>query len=85
LDISIEDASISSKEDRLKYYGQEDHVRLYGNDFKDRLQNCYFDVRTVSHMDFSEKLVNELVLFPPVLSENPLATNYRKVYFARKR
>lgn len=31
---TFEDKNITSTEDRIKYYGQEDHVRLYGNDFK---------------------------------------------------
>jgi len=29
---------ICSEEDRLKYYGQKDHVRLYGKDYKDRIE-----------------------------------------------
>lgn len=30
--------------DRIKYYGQEDHVRLYGNDIVDRIEEYGFDV-----------------------------------------
>lgn len=26
------------EEERIYYYGQEDHVRLYGKDFKERLE-----------------------------------------------
>jgi SAM-dependent methyltransferase len=36
LEKTFEDSRISTKEDRLKYYGQEDHVRLYGLDYKSR-------------------------------------------------
>jgi hypothetical protein len=36
LEKTFEDSHISTKEDRLKYYGQEDHVRLYGLDYKSR-------------------------------------------------
>ena len=28
----------------MKKYGQEDHVRLYGKDYKKRLENCGFQV-----------------------------------------
>lgn len=40
-----EDYSISSKEDRLKYFGQEDHVRVYSvESLKLRLENAGFTV-----------------------------------------
>lgn len=35
---TYEDASIVTEEQRLKAYGQKDHVRLYGNDFKERFE-----------------------------------------------
>jgi SAM-dependent methyltransferase len=35
---TLEDPQIISEEDRLKFYGQKDHVRLYGRDYKDRLK-----------------------------------------------
>lgn len=34
---TYEDPSITSPEDRLKHFGQVDHVRLYGADYYDRL------------------------------------------------
>ena len=34
---TYEDPSITSEEGRLKAFGQEDHVRLYGQDFKERI------------------------------------------------
>ena len=40
-----EDLSITSPEMRRKLYGQEDHVRYYGLDYKDRLESSGFDVR----------------------------------------
>ena len=33
-----EEKSVVSKEQRLKLYGQHDHVRLYGNDYVERLE-----------------------------------------------
>lgn len=35
---TLEDSNHISEEDRIKYYGQKDHVRLYGNDYIDRLK-----------------------------------------------
>lgn len=41
---TFEDISISSPEERLKYYGQKDHVRLYGKDFADIYTKYGFDL-----------------------------------------
>ena len=35
---TYEDKSIITEQDRYKAYGQEDHVRLYGRDYKERLE-----------------------------------------------
>lgn len=50
---TFEDPNIVSPADRLRYYWQEDHVRLYGLDYKDRLQQAGFIVKL-------EKYVQEL-------------------------
>lgn len=36
---TFEIAHLEQEEERIYYYGQNDHVRLYGKDFKERLQN----------------------------------------------
>lgn len=41
---TFEDKNIVSESDRLKYYGQRDHIRLYGRDFSTRLADVGFDV-----------------------------------------
>lgn len=41
---TFEDDSIVTGGDRLKEYGQEDHVRLYGKDLQNRLEENGFDV-----------------------------------------
>lgn len=41
---TIEDESIKSEKDRKKLYGQKDHLRLYGLDYFDKLQNAGFRV-----------------------------------------
>ena len=50
---TYEDENITTPEAREKYYGQEDHVRLYGADFKERLIESGFNVLSD---DFIKKL-----------------------------
>ena len=47
-DKTIEDKSITSKADREKIYGQDDHVRKYGKDYKNRLELVGFRVELVN-------------------------------------
>jgi len=42
---TYEDYSITSPEGREKAFGQNDHVRLYGLDYKDRLKKIGFEVK----------------------------------------
>ena len=41
---TFEDPKIVSPQERLRHFGQEDHVRLYGLDYKDKLQEAGFIV-----------------------------------------
>ncbi|MEP2774230.1 MAG: methyltransferase domain-containing protein [Fulvivirga sp.] len=43
-DTTFEDASIKSPEAREQAYGQDDHVRLYGKDYPDRIRSAGFEV-----------------------------------------
>jgi ubiquinone/menaquinone biosynthesis C-methylase UbiE len=43
-DKTFEKSSIRTRTQRLKYFGQEDHVRQYGLDFKDKLLDVGFRV-----------------------------------------
>jgi SAM-dependent methyltransferase len=45
LDETYENPSIVSEADRLIHFGQEDHVRYYGRDFRDRLRGAAFSIR----------------------------------------
>lgn len=51
---TIEDKNILTSDERLRLYGQKDHVRLYGYDFKDRIEKFGFNVKqyTFSVEDF---------------------------------
>lgn len=48
LEKSHEDYSIISEEDRNRFYGQFDHVRLYGQDYKERLEKIGFKVSKIA-------------------------------------
>ncbi|MCR4651619.1 MAG: class I SAM-dependent methyltransferase [Lachnospiraceae bacterium] len=45
---TIEEDTISSPEERMTYYGQKDHVRLYGFDYKERLETFGLKVNLYS-------------------------------------
>lgn len=79
-----EDPSITTPEGRKIAYGRGDHLRIYGDDFCRFLISHGFSVTVVDERSFNLDIINLHVLFPPVISNHPLATNYRKVYFAQK-
>ncbi|MEM1169040.1 MAG: methyltransferase domain-containing protein [Cyanobacteria bacterium P01_H01_bin.35] len=85
LETTFEDPSIVDPKEREKIFGQIDHLRIYGDDFSSLLEkSTNFKITVVNESDFPDELVKKYVLFPPVLSEDPLATNYRKIFFAQK-
>ena len=49
---TFEDPSVTDPAERLKLFGQEDHVRVYGEDFVSRLENAGFEVRVMRSADF---------------------------------
>jgi len=42
---TFQDPSVSSKKEREKLYGQDDHVRKYGKDYPKRLESAGFEVK----------------------------------------
>ena len=84
LDVTIEDLTITNPKERERIFGQYDHLRIYGNDFADILKKNKFSVTAVNEDFFDKETVQKYVLFPPILSKNPLATNHRKVFFGKK-
>ena len=44
---TFEDPTITSRADREKYFGQFDHVRIYGTDYTSRLESAGFHVETI--------------------------------------
>lgn len=49
--ITQEDLSVTDPKERLRLYGQEEHVRYYGRDFADRIKNTGFEVLIIPKDD----------------------------------
>ena len=84
LEKTIEDLTITDPKEREIKFGQWDHWRIYGNDFENMMTDNGFRVFVMDESEIDKHLVDKHVLFPPVLSKHPLATNYRKIYFGIK-
>ncbi len=79
-----EDLSVTDEAEREKRFGQRDHVRMYGDDFLQRLEEAGFQVQILTSESVPNELIARHVLNPPTLSNHPLVTNYRRIYFARR-
>tara|TARA_A100001015_G_scaffold224402_1_gene253040 strand:+ start:1621 stop:2379 length:759 start_codon:yes stop_codon:yes gene_type:complete len=54
---TFEDFNITSHKQREKYFGQYDHVREYGLDFKERIEEIGFEVEMLNYgVNFSKKM-----------------------------
>ncbi len=71
---TFEDKTITSEADREKHFWQKDHVRLYGLDYKNRLEEAGFKV-TVE--DYTKELSPDLV-------DRYRLPNGEKIYLCRK-
>jgi len=78
------DPTITDPQERLRRFGQDDHFRIFGADTASLLESVGFKVRAIDEHDFPPDVVKRNVLFPPILSTHPLATNHRQVFFAKK-
>jgi hypothetical protein len=58
-DKTFEDPSVVDPSERLRVFGQEDHVRRYGPDYIERLREAGFNVRVDRVSDLFEK--NDIV------------------------
>ena len=62
---TIEDENITSDEDRLRVFGQIDHVRLYGWDYKERLEKYGIKIKTYSpNRELNTEMIMEYGLIP---------------------
>ena len=55
---TFEDPTVTTPAERLRVFGQSDHVRIYGSDFPDRLRESGFDVTVDA---FASGLSEEIV------------------------
>ena len=53
--VTYEDPAIVSREERKKHFGEEQHVRIYGCDFANRLEAAGFEVQ----LDRGEQILTE--------------------------
>ena len=66
-DVTFEDPTVVDPDERLRVFGQRDHVRMYGPDIADRLRSAGFDVDTHRVSDvYSEREVARMGLRPAV-------------------
>lgn len=49
--VTFEDLSVTDPQERLRLFGQDDHLRVYGADFKDKLESVGFSVTNLSTKD----------------------------------
>ncbi len=55
IELTYEDKSITSPDDRLREYGQKDHVRLYGRDYKRRFEAYGLKITEYSPKNYFSK------------------------------
>ena len=68
-DITYEDAGVVDEEERLDKFLQEDHVRLYGRDLRQRIEKAGFDCEVLSTADMSPDEQRLYALRHPVFQE----------------
>lgn len=61
LDVTFEDETKQSPAEREEFFGQFDHVRVYGKDYPDRLRSVGFDLRilTTKTLEISDQLISK--------------------------
>jgi SAM-dependent methyltransferase len=64
---TVEDPSVTDPAERLRLFGQEDHVRRYGPDFADRLREAGFATSKTEGRDFLTAEELKRIAVPPAL------------------
>lgn len=62
LDTTYEDASITTPEEREKHFGQDDHLRMFGKDYGERLKQGGFEVTPHAVTDLNPGLSRKYAL-----------------------
>jgi len=83
LAVTDEDPNVVTRKERTERFGQWDHLRVFGDDFPVVVAIKGFVVTTVNELSFPEEIRTRFVLFPPVLSKDPVATNLGRSFSAK--
>lgn len=83
--LTEEDPGLTDAAERERRFGQKDHLRMFGDDFAQRLESAGFSVAVLSAENFERSVLIRHVLRPPEANPHPLATNHRRIYIARVR
>jgi len=63
LENTLEDHTVITEEERWKYYGQHDHLRLYAHDdYVKKIKSHGFDLQELGIKYFGKRLFNRLGL-----------------------
>ena len=62
---TYEDQTVRKPAERLKYYGQEDHVRLYGVDYGSKIEQYGFHITIITPKQaVSDEMIDEMGFIP---------------------
>lgn len=76
---TYDDKAVISPKDRLKEYGQEDHVRLYGNDYLERFQSYGLELQVISpEKELEDKDIHKFGFIKDDVILIAKKTSYRK-------
>ncbi|NEQ51101.1 MAG: class I SAM-dependent methyltransferase [Leptolyngbya sp. SIO3F4] len=65
LEVTREDPSITDPRERERHFGQRDHVRIYGLDYPQRLEQAGFSVKPIEPADFLDAQdIERLAILP---------------------
>jgi len=74
VDATFEDPTVTDPAERLRLFGQDDHVRRYGPDYVDRLREAGFAVTTTRISDLASPQEAERMGLTPAAGEIHLCT-----------
>jgi SAM-dependent methyltransferase len=74
-DATFEDSTVITAIDRFEMYGQIDHLRIFGNDFEERLSDIGFNVCVYNGDDFDANIV-------PISA--PAISDINKIFICKK-
>lgn len=74
-DTTYEDENVINREERIEKFGQYDHLRIFGNDFKERIMDAGFSVEVIDGDKLPAEIVGKI---------GPANYDDNRVYICRK-